>query len=531
MSLLKQTLGVLLIVLPHYLMADVTLNAIFSDHMVVQRETEIPVWGWADAGENISIVASWGAKAEVITSANGTWIVNLKTPKAGGPFKITVSGKNTIEINDVLSGEVWLCTGQSNMDFAMVKFVNNAREKKYQPLVEYIKKEIEAANDDWLRQIEVPQKTSLFEKKTNFEGQWLSANAEGIEKISATGYFFAKELRKHLDVPIGLVECSLGGTRIQPWLSKETYFADEKMKAYFESGRKKIKKMIETVDAETFVDTSYQKKFAAWEESGKKTSRPYPKEHPAKNKQMPATLYNGMLSSVMPYAIKGVLWYQGEGNSHSLEEQYEDYFTALINSWRADWGQGDIPFYWMQLASYKVPDKRSDMGWAMVSDHLRRTLKLPNTGMAVLHDIGEAKDVHPHNKMDAGKRLSLWALKNDYGVHVPVVSGPLYKSKKVIDDKIEIEFNEVGSGLMVGFKELLNETVSVDDPLNWFEISTKEGTWKPAKAKIISKNKIIVWSSEVSNPVEVRYAWSSNPEGANLYNKEGLPAAIFSTEN
>lgn len=531
MSLLKQTLGVLLIVLPHYLMADVTLNAIFSDHMVVQRETEIPVWGWADAGEKVSVLASWGAKADTITLANGTWMVNLKTPKAGGPFKITVSGKNTIDINDVLSGEVWLCTGQSNMDFAMVKFVNNAREKIHQPLVEYIKKEIETANDDWLRQIEVPKTTSLFEKKTNFEGQWLSANSEGIEKISATGYFFAKELRKHLNVPIGLVECSLGGTRIQPWLSKETYFTDEKMKAYFESGRKKIKKMIETVDAETFVDTTYQKKFAAWEESGKKTPKPYPKEHPAKNKQMPATLYNGMLSSVMPYAIKGVLWYQGEGNSHSLEEQYEDYFTALINSWRADWGQGDIPFYWMQLASYKVPDKRSDMGWAMVSDHLRRTLKLPNTGMAVLHDIGEAKDVHPHNKMDAGKRLSLWALKNDYGVHVPVVSGPLYKSKKVIDDKIEIEFNEVGSGLMVGFKELLNETVSVDDPLNWFEISTKEGTWKPAKAEIISKNKIIVWSSEVSNPNKVRYAWSSNPEGANLYNKEGLPAAIFSTEN
>ncbi len=531
MRLYFKLISVLIFVLPLNILANVSLNNLFLDHMVIQRETRIPVWGWADPNEKIVVETTWGEKEETSALADGTWKIMLKTPKAGGPFKITVTGKNTIVINNVLSGEVWLCTGQSNMDFAMEKFVKDARDPKHQPLVEYIRKEIETVNDDWIRHIEVPQTTSIFKKKTNFEGSWVSANSEGINKITATGYFFAKELRKHLNVPIGLVECSLGGTRIQPWISKETYLADEKMKAYFESEIEKNIKMLETVDAETFVDTTYQKRFIAWQENGMKTSRPYPREHPAKNKQMPTTLYNGMLSSVIPYAIKGVLWYQGEGNSHFLEAQYKDYFTALIKSWRTDWGRGNIPFYWMQLASYKVPDKRSDLGWAMVNDHLRRTLELPNTGMAVLHDIGEAKDVHPHNKMDAGKRLSLWALKHDYGVKVQAVSGPLYKNMNIVKDKIEIKFDEVGSGLMVGYKHLLEDTVSVNEPLKWFEILGEDGNWKTAQAKIVSKNKIVVWNSNITNPTQVRYAWSSNPEGANLYNKEGLPAAVFSTED
>ena len=520
----------LLLVLPQITLANVSLNSLFSDHMVIQRETEIPVWGWADANEVVSVEASWGAKAQVTTNANGTWRVNLKTPKAGGPFTIAVSGKNTIVINDVLSGEVWLCTGQSNMDFSMEKFLKNSRDPKHQPLVEYIRKEVATVNDDWLRHIEVPQTTSLDEKKTNFEGNWVSANSEGIKKITATGYFFAKELRKYLNVPIGLVECSWGGTRIQPWLSKEAYLENENMKTYFESGREKIKETFGDVKAENFIDTTYSKKLLAWKKNGMKTPKPYPKKHPENDEQLPSTLYNSMLSAVIPYSIKGVLWYQGESNSHYLEDEYEVYFKALIRSWRAEWSNDKLPFYWMQLASYAVTDHRSDMGWAMVNDHLRRCLELPNTGMAVLYDIGEPKDVHPHNKMDAGKRLAFWALKNDYGINIPVVSGPLYNKMSIINNKIEVEFNEVGSGLMVGFKELLKDVVVVNESLKWFEIEDENGEWKKAEAKIISKNKIKVWNASISNPKNVRYAWSSNPEGANLYNKEGLPASVFSTK-
>lgn len=518
-----------LIFLPQFLLADVSVNAIFSDHMVIQRETEIPVWGLADVGEKVTVKGSWGNRTTVVTGKDGTWRVDLKTPKAGGPYKITISGKNRIEINDVLSGEVWLCTGQSNMDFELSKFVNDAREPQYQPLVEYIRNEVATANDDRIRHIEVLQTTSLFEKQSDFEGHWISANPKQIGKITATGYFFAKELRKALDVPVGLVECSWGGTRIQPWISEETYLGDENLKAYYKAAMSKLKDAIKKADADNFRDTVYEAKHEKWIAKGRPGSKPNSK-HPLYNMQNPTTLYNSMVNPIIPYKVKGVLWYQGESNSHFLEERYEDYFTSMITSWREAWGQGNMPFYWMQLAAYKVSDRRSDLGWAMVNDHLRRTLKLPKTGMAVLYDIGEAKDVHPHNKMDAGKRLALWALRNDYGVDVPVISGPLYKTKEIKGSKIQIEFAEVGSGLMVGDKQLLNATVAVEKPLKWFEIKGVEGVWKQAKAKIISNNKVEVSNPEITHPTQVRYAWSSNPQGANLYNKEGLPAAVFTTE-
>ena len=195
-----------------------------------------------------------------------------------------------------------------------------------------------------------------------------------------------------------------------------------------------------------------------------------------------------------------------------------------------EWGMGDIPFYWMQLAAFHVPDMRSDVGWATVNDHLRRCMELPNTGMAVLYDIGDAEDVHAHNKIDAGKRLALWALKNDYNIQVPAVSGPLYKSHEIIDNKIEVSFDQVGSGLMAGQKVYLAETYEVDMPLTWFEIAGNDLNWKPAIAKITSENTIEVFHPDIPNPTKVRYAWSSNPDGANLYNKEGLPASVFTTE-
>ena len=520
----------LLLVIPQTTLANVSLNSLFSDHMVIQRETEIPIWGWADANEKISVEASWGAKAEVVTNANGTWRVNLKTPKAGGPFTITVSGKNTIVINDVLSGEVWLCTGQSNMDFSMEKFLKDSRDPKHQPLVEYIRKEVATTNDDWLRHIEVPQTTSLNEKKKNFEGNWVSANAAGIKKITATGYFFAKELRRELNIPIGLVECSWGGTRIQPWISEQAYLENENLKDFFEANRKEVNETIKKMDAEDYVDTVYETKLATWEKNGEKGRKPRAFVHPKKSNQTATTLYNGMLSAVIPYKIKGAIWYQGESNAVYRQNEYEESFTTMIKSWRADWNQGNFSFYWVQLAACKRGNDIADKGWATVNNELRKTLKLPNTGMAVLYDIGEPKDIHPHNKMDAGKRLALWALKNDYNKKIAAVSGPLYESFKIQNNKIKIAFTNTGSGLMVGHKNLLEATVLINEPLKWFEIEGEDGAWKKAEAKIISKNKIEVWNSSIKNPINVRYAWSGNPEGANLYNKEGLPAAVFSTE-
>ena len=516
---------------PQYLLADVKLNALFSDHMVIQRETVIPIWGWADANEIITIETTWGASAQVITNTDGTWRADLETPEAGGPHKITVFSKNKIEINDVLSGDVWLCTGQSNMDFDMSKFVRDSREPQYQPLVEYIRNEVATANDDWIRHIEVPQSTALYEKKADFEGSWRSVNPDQIGKITATGYFFAKELRKYINVPIGLLECSWGGTRVQPWISEATYLADENMIDYFEASRQKSKAKIENMEAEDYVDTAYQNKLKVWEEKGKVGRSPKPTTNPKNDMQLPATLHNAMISSIVPYSIKGAIWYQGESNALFMNDEYEYYLTAMINSWRAEWGQGDFPFYWAQLAGCDRVNDEADKGWASVNDQLRRTLKVPNTGMAVLYDIGEAKDIHPHNKMDAGKRLALWALQNDYNINIEAVSGPLYESITVKGKKVEVAFNEVGSGLMVGHKNLLDATVPVKEALKWFEIKGADGTWKPAKAKIKSNNIIEVWGKGVKHPTAVRYAWSGNPEGANLYNIEGLPAAVFSTEN
>lgn len=510
--------------------ADVKLNSIFSDHMVIQQQVDMPIWGWGNPNEKIEIAGSWGGSSIAIADENGSWKTYLKTPKAGGPFTITITGKNKIVLNDVLSGEVWLCTGQSNMDFRLQQLLKDSKNPKYQPVVERLRKEVTNANDDWLRHIEVSRKTSLYDKQKDFEGKWISAVKDEVKKITATGYFFAKELREKLGVPIGLVECSWGGTRVQPWISEKAYTSNEKLKEFFNLGRKEAQNTIAVMDADTYVDKAYQHKIAKWMQNGEKGRKPKPKSHPNLDNTLPATLYNGMLSSVIPYAIKGAIWYQGESNAVYMPNQYKDFFTTMVTGWRDDWNQGDFPFYWVQLAACKRGDKKTDEGWATVNDQLRKSLELKNTGMAVLHDIGEANDIHPHNKMDVGKRLSYWALSKDYNIKVDAVSGPLYKSFKIEGNKIYVEFSEVEHGLMVANKHLTEKAIQVDEELKWFEIQDSEGNWHQAEAKIISKNKIEVWSKKISSPANVRYAWSANPEGANLYNQQGLPAAVFSSE-
>jgi sialate O-acetylesterase len=511
--------------------ADVRLGALFSDGMVIQRETLAQMWGWAEPGEKVKVSASWGAKAATTAGKDGSWQVLLKTPEAGGPFKIKVKGKNALEINDVLSGEVWLCTGQSNMDFPIKNIAGNARDPKDQPVADYVRHEMETATDPLLRHIEVPQTPSPFGKKYDFAGKWVSVSPETNPNITATGYFFARELRKALNVPVGLVECAWGGTRVQPWISVETYMADPEKAEYFMNEMAQLKKRIDAWSPEKAKE-KHKAALAKWEANGKKGRKPRMQGDPAKDKQWPATLHNGMVSAVVPYAIKGAIWYQGESNAGYMREQYEDYFTTMIKSWRKEWGRGDFPFYWAQLAAYKAPNAEplEDDGWASICDQQRRSLKLPNTGMAVLTDIGEEKDIHPRNKIDVGKRLALWALAHDYGIKVPAYSGPLYRKHDVKGSSVIVSFSETGSGLMVGHKNLMDDTVEVDEPLARFQIAGADRIWKWADAKIVSKNSIAVSHAEISAPVAVRYAWSANPEGANLYNKEGLPASIFTTE-
>lgn len=513
--------------------ADVKPSALFSDNMVLQRETTAPVWGTADAGEKVEVQASWGAKASGKAGADGKWMLKLDTPKAGGPHTVTIKGKNTIELKNVLTGEVWFCSGQSNMDFYL-KQLSKANPGRTAPedaaTAEYINKEMTTAKDAELRQFEVKKNPQPLGPVDGLSGQWLESDPTANPDFSATAYFFGRKLRQELKVPVGLIKCAWGGTRVEPWMPAERFKEDPEMLAYFEGNMKGLKQRADSWD-----DVKQKEKFQAamekWQKS-KKGRKPRMAEHPSMNKQAPSTLFNGMVYPVIPFAIKGAIWYQGESNANHNTEKYEANFRRMISGWRQQWGQGEFPFYFAQLASFRnLANEPVDYdGWVSVCDQQRRTLGLKNTGMAVLNDIGEAKDIHPHNKVEVGERLALWALKKDYGKAGLVHSGPLYKSYKTQGSSVVIEFDSVGSGLMVAEKSGLKPAKASDAELKHFQICGADGQWKWANAKITGKNAVTVSHPEVKSPTVVRYAWASNASTANLYNKEGLPASLFTTK-
>jgi len=510
-------------------MADVQPSALFADGMVIQRETQAPVWGTADAGEHVTVSASWGKTAATTADASGKWMVKLKTPKAGGPHTLTIQGNNSVEIKDVLSGEVWFCSGQSNMDFEMKKLAVGSPKRitpEHEPAANYIKKEIATAKDHLLRQFTVNKAVSPLEPLTTLEGGWMDSSPQHNPDFSATAYFFGRELRKELNVPVGLIKCAWGGTRIEPWIPAEAFQQDKEMAVYFESNRSAL----ETWNPKQ-AEADYQAAVKRWsaKRNGRKPRKP---SDPKASQQFPATLFNGMVNPVIPYAIKGAIWYQGESNVGHNTHKYEHNFRTMISSWREHWGQGDFPFYFAQLANFRYPvtEPVEFDTWALIFDQQRRTLGLKNTGMAVLNDIGEAKDIHPHNKMDVGKRLALWALKNDYKQKVTVCSGPLYKSHSIKGDQVIIKFDSAGSGLMAGSKIGMADTQATDEVLKHFQICGADRQWQWANVEITGKDTIAVSHPDIANPTVVRYAWAKNPKSANLYNKQGLPASIFTTE-
>lgn len=513
--------------------ADVKPAQLFMDNMVIQRETQAPVWGWADAGEKVIVTGSWGDSAATTADESGKWSVTLKTPNAGGPYTLTIQGNNRIEIKNVLSGEVWFCSGQSNMDFALSKLTKikaKRTEPEDQQAAEYIKNEIATAEDSLLRQFTVEKNTSPLESLDTYTGAWIISSPQSNADFSATAYFFGRELRKQLDVPVALIKCAWGGTRVEPWIPAAEFQKDEEMAAYYESNVTDLKGELEKWDPAS-VEASYQAALKKWKAT-KKGRKPLPAANPNANKQFPATLFNAMVNPVIPYAIKGAIWYQGESNANHNTEKYEHNFRTMISAWRQHWGQGDFPFYFAQLANFKAPvaEPVDFNGWASVCDQQRRTLGLKNTGMAVLSDIGEVGDIHPHNKIDVGKRLALWALKKDYNQDITVWSGPLYKSHKIKDGQVSITFDSVGSGLMSGVKVGMADTKETDDALKHFQISGADRQWYWAQAEITGKDTVTVSHPDVAAPLAVRYAWAQNAASANLYNKEGLPASIFTTE-
>jgi len=462
--------------------ADVTLPSIIGNGMVLQQEMAAPIWGWADPGESITV--SFGTQSKSVTAGDdGKWMVKLDPLKANSRGQtLKVKGKNTLTVEKVLIGEVWICSGQSNMEWNVGSSLNG-------------KEEIAAADHPMIHLFNVPGHLTSDKPKDQGPGQWAVCSPESVRGFSAVGYFFGRRLSQELKVPIGLIGSNWGGTRIEPWTSLDGFRSVPEL----EDLAGQVEKL--------------------WSEGGKVGSR------------TPSAIYNAMIHPLAPYAMRGGIWYQGESNGNE-GISYHHKKTALINGWRKLFNP-DLAFYWVQLADFK---KASDMpeggdGWAKLREAQRTSLNIDNTGMAVIHDIGNASDIHPRNKQDVGWRLAQWALNQNYGRQDLVPAGPLYKSLKVENNTIRLSFDHVGKGLMVGKKEGLSPaSEDKGGTLGRFAVSGDDKVWHWADA-VIDGDHVVVSSKEVAEPVAVRYGYTMNPRGANLYNKDGIPASPFRTDN
>ncbi len=484
--------------------ADVRLPKIFGDHMVLQRDQPIPVWGWADAGESIKVTLGT-AEATAIAGEDGTWTTSLPAQQAGDPRTLTVAGKNTITLSDVLVGEVWVCSGQSNMEWVVNGCVDAEQERA-------------AADYPMIRHIQIPKRPAGF-PQDDVDAQWTVCAPATVGNYTAVGFFFGRHLHQQLNVPIGLIHSSWGGTRIEPWTPPCGFAAVSPLAD--------ILTQVQLTDPTNAAYrqrlTDYLKSLESWLDKAKTaltTTAPlepapiYPQEiQPLTEPQQPTTLYNGMIKPLVPFAIRGAIWYQGESN-HTEGMLYCEKMKALIGGWREVWNQGDFPFYYVQIAPFEYGDERATV-LPVFWEAQAKALDIPHTGMAVIHDVGDLKDIHPRNKQDVGKRLALIALAKTYGQSSVVYSGPTYKSFTVEGDKLRVQFDNVGGGL-----------VSRDGkPLTWFEIIGEETDFVPATADI-DGDSVVLWSPEVKKPVALRFAWHKLAE-PNLANQAGLPAVQF----
>ncbi len=639
---LKHFFSLLIFLVPLSVLAQVTLPKLISDGMVIQRDTEVKIWGWAANHEEITIKF---IDSVYQTSANeyGEWAIELSGLKAGGPHTMEISASNEIIIKDILIGDVWVCSGQSQMDINM---------KRVSPLYAL---EIENADNSRIRYFVVPTKYDFHAPQEDVSyGNWVSVRPDNILSFSAIAYFFADDLYNKYKVPIGIIRSSLGGSPAEAWISEDAL--KEFPVHYDELQRFKDTTLIQQIiedDRQRIgawyrklrqLDEGYSDSINPWYDPNLNTSdwpvmeipgywadrelgevngviwfrknieipdslagkpaklnlgrivdadsvfvngvfvgsvgymypprrydvpeniltegtntivvrvisnegrggfvldKPYElvvekmkidlkgawqyklgaKMDPLKGQTFirwkPTGLFNGMISPLLNFSIKGVIWYQGESNAERPIE-YRTLFPALINNWRDKWNQGDFPFLYVQLHNFMEPrDYPSESNWAMAREAQTQALTLPNTAMVVAIDLGEWNDIHPMNKKDVAYRLSLAAQKVAYKDDI-VSSGPLFQSMEIEDNKAILSFSEIGSGL----------EVKGGGELKYFAIAGSDKKFVWAKAKI-ENNKLIIWSDKVPKPVAVRYAWADNPEGANLYNKEGLPASPFRTD-
>lgn len=478
--------------------AEVRLPKILSSHMVLQRDRPIYLWGWAEPGENVSATFKNNTQTAAADKL-GHWSLYFSPQPAGGPFLLTIKGSNTIDLDDILIGDVWFASGQSNMEMPLQGFPGNS-------ITQNSEEEIRNANQPNIRLLHVRHKASDY-PLPDYEQSWTPCTPETARNFSAVAYFFGRELTKREHVPIGLIDSTWGGTPAEAWTSLEGLASDSSLMPVF---------------AERAQMTNEQADFLAIKAAeeredaiARQANQPPPKHswHPDFASWAPAWLYNGMVAPAVKYPIKGVIWYQGESNSAAPRAPlYERLFPALISDWRTHWREGNFPFLFVQLANFKSGVNER---WPIIREAQRRTLSVTNTGMAVTIDVGDPDNIHPADKQSVGVRLALAARALAYGENLEY-SGPLFRQTSIDKD-----------GMRVWFDHAAGLTAKGGAP-SGFEIAGEDHHFQPATAAIDGES-ILVTNSQVPAPKYVRYGWTSAPI-LNIYNSAGLPASPFTSE-
>jgi sialate O-acetylesterase len=487
--------------------ADVTVPDLISNSMVLQRDQAVPIWGTADPGE--AVVVKFGSQMQnTQAGTDGKWQVILKPMSASATSgTMIISGKNTITLEEVLVGEVWIVSGQSNMQFTLAESADGEAA-------------VAAANDPAIRLFNVSRRVA-FQHDSGPLAVWQPVSPASVRSFSAAGYYFAVELRNELRVPIGVINSSYGGTQAEAWTPVEYLLASPELRPCVE--RTKI-----WDEERPRVKAEYEQRMQEWREiaeRAKAEGRRPPSEprvpDALRESRIAASIYDRMIAPLIPFAIRGVVWYQGESNE-ARAQQYELLLPTMIKAWRERWGEGNFPFGIVQLPNYRDPQSEpSNEPWSFLREAQRRTALITlNSGLIVTIDIGEAHDIHPKDKLAVGKRMARWALVAAYG-HKVTVSGPMFRAVKPKGSKLVLTFDEVGKGLRIHDGSELEE----------FAVAGADHQWHWASAKIKRRNQVIVWSDGVPRPEAARYAFNSNPKHPNLTNDTGLPAAPFRSDN
>jgi len=486
--------------------AEVTLPDVIASSMVLQQKQAIPIWGTADPGESVTVTFE-GKKKTVVAGSDGRWRVDLgKFNASAEPRVMTIAGKNSIELKDILVGEVWLVSGQSNMQWRVVESTGGEAA-------------IAAANHPTIRLFNVNREVA-FKRQAGPLARWLPTTPDNVKDFSGAGYFFALELQSALKVPVGIINSSYGGSQAEAWTPIDYLNASPDLKPT-------VDRTITWNAEREKVRVDYAAAIRKWRDDSDKAraagARPSPSPgvpDALRDYRIASSIYGGMIEPLMPFAIRGAVWYQGESNE-GRAEQYAILLPVMIRSWRERWGLPALPFGIIQLPNYRRQNPEpEDSAWSHLREYQRRVAMADkNNGLVVTIDIGEANDIHPRNKLDVGKRMSVWALRNVHGRRL--TEAPTLASHEIRNGKVVLTFKDVGTGLKLRSGDKLNE----------FVIAGADRKWHWAEARIVGKDEIEVWSSTVPDPKAVRYAFNTNPKEPNLTNDSGLPASPFRTDN